>query len=163
MSLLSTDITKVKKLSLRGVNLPTPERKVKRVTRIVEKPPTDEERAYSILVETNPLLQELVDRFKLVAPKRVKVDLPQLEIEKIEKPQLLVKEPIVVDSKIVALAIEILEPEDCYKEEDIIDRIIEATKVNRERANKGFNLMVEDKAIEVILGGWYILKGSTPF
>lgn len=163
MSLLSTDITKVKKLSLRGVNLPTPERKVKRVTRIVDRPPTNEERAYSILVETNPLLQELVDRFKLVAPQIVKVDLPHLEIEKIEKPHLLLKEPVVVDSKIVALAIEILEPEDCYKEEDIIDRIIEATKVNRERANKGFNLMVEDKAIEVILGGWYILKGSTPF
>lgn len=163
MSLLSTDITKVKKLSLRGVNLPTPERKVKRVTRIVDRPPTNEERAYSILVETNPLLQELVDRFKLVAPQIVKVDLPHLEIEKIEKPHLLLKELVVVDSKIGALAIEILEPEDCYKEEDIINRIIEATKVNRERANKGFNLMVEDKAIEVILGGWYILKGSTPF
>lgn len=163
MSLLSTDITKVKKLSLRGVNLPTPELRVETVIKKVDRPPTDEERAYSILVETNPLLQELVDRFKLVAPRKVKVDLPQLEIEKIEKPQPLVKEAIVVDSKIVALAIEILEPEDCYKEEDIIDRIIEATKVNRERANKGFNLMVEDKAIEVILGGWYILKGSTPF
>lgn len=162
MSLLSTDITKVKKLSLKGVNLPTPDRRIDKPIKKVDRPPTDEERAYSVLVETNPLLQDLVDSFKLVAPKKVKVDLPQLEIEKTEKPQLLKKEPI-VDNKIGALSLEILEPENCYKEEDIIDRIIEATKVNIDRAKKGFNLMLKDKAIEIILGDWYILKGSTPF
>jgi hypothetical protein len=51
MSLLSTDIAKVKRLSLRDVKLPTIERKVEPITPIlVERPLTDEEIAYSRLV-----------------------------------------------------------------------------------------------------------------
>lgn len=54
MSLLSTDIAKVKRLSLREVKLPTTERRVEPITPIlVERPPTDEEIAYSKLVAIN--------------------------------------------------------------------------------------------------------------
>ena len=60
MSLLNVDIAKVKRLSLRGVKLPTTERRV-------EKPPTDEEIAYSRLVAINPQLEELVERLDLVS------------------------------------------------------------------------------------------------
>ena len=68
MSLLSVDITKVKRLSLREVKLPAPERRVEPVTPIqVERPPTDEEIAYSKLVAINPVLKELVDRLDLVS------------------------------------------------------------------------------------------------
>ena len=68
MSLLSTDIAKIKRLSLRGVKLPTTERRVEPTTPIlVERPPTDEEIAYSKLVAINPLLEELVERFDLVS------------------------------------------------------------------------------------------------
>jgi hypothetical protein len=68
MSLLSTDIAKVKRLSLRDVKLPTIERKVEPITPIlVERPPTDEEIAYSKLVAINPLLEELVERLDLVS------------------------------------------------------------------------------------------------
>ena len=68
MSLLSTDITKVKRLSLREVKLPTTERKVEPITPIlVERPPTDEEIAYSRLVAINPLIEELVERLDLVS------------------------------------------------------------------------------------------------
>ena len=68
MSLLSTDIAKVKRLSLREVKLPTTERKVEPITPIlVERPPTDEEIAYSKLVAINPLMEELVERLDLVS------------------------------------------------------------------------------------------------
>lgn len=68
MSLLSIDITKVKRLSLREVKLPTTERKVEPITPIlVERPPTDEEIAYSKLVAINPLIEELVERLDLVS------------------------------------------------------------------------------------------------
>ena len=51
MSLLSTDITKVKRLSLKEVKLPAPElRDIEPTPPIkVERPPTDEEIAYSRL------------------------------------------------------------------------------------------------------------------
>ena len=163
MSLLSTDIAKVKRLSLREVKLPTTERRVDPITPIlVERPPTDEEIAYSNLVKENPTLKELVARFKLVSPKIVAIP-QQVKVEPEKPQQIAKKKPIVVDCKIVALAMEILELENCYKAEEIIEKIVEATKVNIERAKKGFNLMVKDKAIEVIPGDWYILRGSTPF
>ncbi len=67
MSLLSIDVTKVKKLSLREVKLPNLERRVEPITpTLVEKPPTDEEIAYSKLVAINPLVEELVERLDLV-------------------------------------------------------------------------------------------------
>lgn len=70
MSLLSTDITKVKRLSLREVKLPAPELRVEPITPIlVERPPTDEEIAYSKLVAINPIIEELVERLDLVSIK----------------------------------------------------------------------------------------------
>lgn len=107
MSLLSTDISKVKRLSLSEVKLPTPEAEIK---------PTN------------------------------------IDLKETGKAQVIIN-----------LAFEILETENCYKEEEVINRIIEATKVNIERAKSGFNLMLKEKAIEGIIGGWYVLKGSTPF
>ena len=70
MSLLSIDITKVKRLSLREAKLPAPERRVEPVTPIqVERTPTEEERTYSKLVAINPVLIELVERLDLVSIK----------------------------------------------------------------------------------------------
>jgi len=113
MSLLSTDIAKVKRLSLREVKLPTTERKVETITPIlVERPPTDEE---------------------------------------IDKP------------KLIALANRVIEGENSYSREDIIERIKEATNVSQERAERGFNLILQAGAIEPTLGDRYYLTGSTPF
>ena len=68
MSLLSTDITKVKRLSLQGVRLPTTERRVEAITPLqVERPPTPEEIIYSNMIAINPLLEELVERLDLVS------------------------------------------------------------------------------------------------
>jgi len=161
MSLLSTDITKVKRLSLREVKLPAPELRVEPLTPIlVERPPTNEEIAYSKLVAINPLIEELVERLDLVSIKtgeRIKkVELreeykPHPEIKEIDKP------------KLIALAQRVIEGEDSYSKADIIARIKEATNVSQERAERGFNLILQAGAIELTPGDRYYLTGSTPF
>jgi len=161
MSLLSTDISKVKRLSLREVKLPAPELRVEPLTPIlVERPPTNEEIAYSKLVVINPLLEELVDRLDLVSEttgERIKkVELreeykPHPEIKEIDKP------------KLIALAQRVIEGEDSYSKADIIARIKEATNVSQERAERGFNLILQAGAIELTPGDRYYLTGSTPF
>ena len=165
MSLLSTDITKVKRLSLREVKLPTTERRVEPITPIpVERPPTDEEIAYSRLVAINPLIEELVERLDLVSittGERIKkVELredikphpePKVKAQEIDKP------------KLIALAQRVIEGENSYSKEEIIERIKEATNVSQERAERGFNLILQAGAIEPTLGDRYYLTGSTPF
>jgi len=165
MSLLSTDITKVKRLSLREVKLPAPELRVEPITPIlVERPPTNEEVFYNKLIAVNPLIEELVETFNLVSintGERIKkVDLktdnkshpePEIKVKEIDKP------------KLIALAQRVIEKENSYNKEEIIARIKEATNVNQERAERGLNLMLEAGAIEIIPGERYIIKGSTPF
>ena len=165
MSLLSIDITKVKRLSLSQVKLPAPKIKVEPITPIlVERPPSDEEIAYSKLVAINPLIEELVERLQLVSintGKRIKkVELredikphpePEIKTQEIDKP------------KLIALAQRVIEGENSYSKEDIIARIKEATNVGQERAERGFTLILQAGAIEPILGDRYYLTGSTPF
>jgi len=165
MSLLSTDIAKVKRLSLREVKLPTTERKVEPITPIlVERPPTDEEIAYSRLVAINPLIEELVERLDLVSittGERIK----KVELREGIKPhpEPKVKAQEIDRPKLIALAQRVIEGENSYSREEIIERIKQATNVNQERADRGFNLILQAGAIEVILGDRYYLTGSTPF
>lgn len=155
MSLLFTDITKGKRLSLKDVKLPAEELKKEIAitpTKERELPPTAEEIAYSNLVAVNPLIEELVDRLNLVSSttgKRIKkVNLqPEIDI----KPQLL------------TLAERILEQSKSYSKEEIVKRIKEATNVNQERAEKGFNLLLQVGAIQPVSKNRYYLTGSTPF
>lgn len=165
MSLLSTDITKVKRLSLREVGLPAPERRVDPITTIlVEIPPTDEEIAYSKLVSINPLLEELVERLDLVSEttgERIKrVDLRE-DIKPHPEPEVKALETD--KPKLIALAQRVIEGENSYSREEIIERIKEATNVNQDRAERGFNLILQAGAIETTLGDRYYLTGSTPF
>lgn len=79
MDLLSIDITKVKRLSLRGVVLSDPERRIETDSPIhpikgssilfdnIRKTPTEEEIIYSKLVAINPLIEELVECLDLVS------------------------------------------------------------------------------------------------
>jgi hypothetical protein len=62
--LLSTDITKVKRLSLKEIKAPYPPSSTNPPK---ELPPTEEEITFSRLVATNPLLEELVNRLDLVS------------------------------------------------------------------------------------------------
>ena len=163
MRLLSVDITKVKRLSLKGVKLPTTERKVEPITPImVERPPTDEEIAYSRLVAINPLLEELVERLNLVSittGERIR----KVELREDIKPHPEIKAKEIDKPKLIALAQRVIEGENSYSREEIIERIKEATNVNQERAERGFNLILQAGAIEPTLGDRYYLTASTPF
>ena len=165
MSLLSTDIAKVKRLSLREIKLPTTERRVEPITPIlVERPPTDEEIAYSKLVAINPLIEELVECLDLVSIKtgeRIrKVELRE-DIKPHPEPKIKAQE--VDKPKLIALAQRVIEGENSYSKEEIVARIKEATNVSQERADIGFNLMLQAGAIEITPGDSYYLTGSTPF
>ena len=165
MSLLSTDITKVKRLSLREIKLPAPELRVEPITPIlVERPPSDEEIAYSKLVAINPLIEELVERLDLVSIKtgeRIKkVELREY-IKPHPEPEVKAKE--IDKPKLIALAQRVIKGENSYSKEDIIDRIKEATNVSQERAEIGFNLILQAGGIEITPGESYYLTGSTPF
>jgi len=165
MSLLSTDIAKVKRLSLREVKLPTTERKVEPITPIlVEKPPTVEEIAYSKLVAINPLIKELVERLDLVSittGERIKKVELREDIKPHPEPKVKAQE--IDRPKLIALAQRVIEGDNSYSREEIIERIKKATNVNQERADRGFYLILQAGAIEPTLGDRYYLKGSTPF
>src|SRR5690554_7917511 len=117
-SLLNTDITKVKRLSLREVKLPTTERRVDPPPIQVERPPTDEEIAYSKLVAINPLLEELVERFDLVSEttgERIK----KVELREDIKPhpETEIKAQEIDRPKLIALAQRVIEGENSYSRE----------------------------------------------
>lgn len=146
MSLLSTDIAKVKRLSLKEVKLPSPERIAEPIKRVI--PPTAEERAYSRLVEKYPLFLEAVELLDLVSPTT------GLRVKQVEtKPD---KETL------IALAQRLIKGEAMHSKEEIIQAIEQGSKVSPERAERGFNLMLEAGAFEPI-GDSYYLTGSTPF
>lgn len=138
MGLLSIDITKGKRLSLRDVKLPTPEPRVEPVTlNKIEIPPTAEEIAYSRIVAINPLVEELVKGLDLVSCKTGQI------IEKIDLKQL---------------------EERSYSKETLVNWIVREANVTRERAEKGFIYMLDEAMIqETIDPELYYLTGSTPF
>ena len=181
MSLLSTDITKVKRLSLREVKLPTTERRVEPITPIlVERPPTDEEIAYSKLVAINPLIEELVERLDLVSTitgERIKkVELPEAN----RAPLKPLKTPAEAEAKreekkpgsprkgqkIEDIARRVLEPQSNKTKEEVIAKLMEETNVKEDRAEVGLTLMLKSGAAERITVNRvdrYYLSGSTPF
>ena len=149
MSLLSTDITKVKRLSLREVKLP--EVRVEPTTILVERPPTDEEIAYSKLVAINPLIEELVERLDLVSIKTG---------ERISKVEVIKPHP----EKLTALAQRVINGERSYSKTEVIARLQDVTNVSQDRAERGFNLMLQAGTIkQTINPELYYLGGSTPF
>jgi len=161
MSLLSTNITKVKRLSIREVKLPTPEvRNIETIKPIkVERPPSDERIAYSKLVAINPLIEELAERLDLVSIKTGE------RIKKVELREDLKTptEPEIDKPKLIALAQRVIKEAYSYSKDEVIDLIKQTTNVSKERAERGFNLMLQAGAIELTLGDSYYLTGSTPF
>lgn len=165
MSLLSTDITKVKRLSIKDIRLPAPGED-KEITKPIqaEGPPTDEEVIYSKLVDKNSTLENLVDKFSLVSSitgeSIKKVDLTK-NIEPHPAPKRKIKAGNI---KLKDIANKLLDEGNNYSGEEIIERIIKDTKVSHERAERGFNLMLQTGAIEKATNlEVYYLKGSTPF
>jgi len=179
-SLLNTDITKVKRLSLREVKLPTTERRVDPPPIQVERPPTDEEIAYSKLVAINPLLEELVESLDLVSTitgERIKkVELPEAN----RAPLKPLKTPAEAEAKreekkpgsprkgqkIEDIARRVLEPQSNKTKEEVIAKLMEETNVKEDRAEEGLTLMLKSGAVErITVNGIdrYYLSGSTPF
>ena len=165
MSLLSTDITKVKRLSLRDVRLPATERRVELITPIqVERPHTGEEITYSKLVAKKPLLESLVERLGLVSIKTGdRIKKVELREELKPHPEPEIKPQEIDRPKLISLAQRVIQGESSYTKEEVIKRIKEETNVNQERAERGFNLILQAGAIELSPGGKYYLTGSTPF
>jgi hypothetical protein len=164
MSLLSTDITKVKRLSLKEIRLPAPE-VVEPITPIlVETPPTEEEIVYSKLVAKNPLIEELVERLDLVSIKTGKRIRKVELIESIKTPpEPKIKAQEMDNPKLIALAQRVIEGENSYSREDIVARIKQATNVNQERAEQYFKQILQAGEVEATPGDRYYLTGSTPF
>lgn len=150
MSLLSTDLRTVKKLSLKGVRLPIKDKEPEPTI----YPPSPEEISYSKLVAINPLIEELVDRFNLVSNTTGE------RIRKIEPHP----EPEVNKVKLIALAQRLLKGETSYSKEEIIDIIKTEIGIDILRAETGFNLMKDSKVIKIVKAtGLYYLESSTPF
>lgn len=165
MSLLSTDITKVKRLSVKDIKLPAPGEDKETVKPIqVEGPPTDEEIIYSKLVDKNSTLENLVDKFSLVSSITGE-QIKRVEITEGFKPHPAPEEKTKANStKLKDIAKKLLEEGNSYSREEIIEGIIKDTKVSQERAERGFNLMLQTGAIKKATNlEVYYLKGSTPF
>lgn len=156
MSLLSIDLTKKKRLSLQGVELRAPKPRIEATPTLVDqRAPTEEEIAYSKLVVKYPLIEKLVNRVGLVSDKTGE----RLRIVEISN-KIKDKERI----GLINLAHRILQGERSYNRAEIVDRIEGATEVTKDRAEKGFNLLLQAGAIEPTLDpGLYYLSGSTPF
>lgn len=149
MDLLSVDIAKVKRLPLLEAKVTAPEIKVEPI----DRPNTKEERAYSRLIAINPLIEDLVKGLDLVSSRtgeRIKKTETK-DQRKVNIPQLL------------SIAKKIIDKENNYTKEEVIYKLKDEAKVNHERAERGFNLMVEAGVIEATPGGRYCLTGSTPF
>ena len=74
-------------------------------------------------------------------------------------------EPIPEKSKerLKNIAQGVIEPEDAYTKDQIVERIMRKTGVTLERAENGFKMMLESGAIEDTQSGKFYLGGSTPF
>jgi hypothetical protein len=175
MSLLSTDITKVKRLSLKDVKLPDPAPRSEPITPThIEKPLRDEEIAYKELVDDYPLIERLVIAFDTLAkedPGRYSslyhVNPATNRITSSVKNSTPLQEPEILHKGIGSLsdiASRIIEEANSYSKDEIVDRLMRDTKVARERAENGFRLMLEAGVIEQTINPeFYYLVGSTPF
>jgi hypothetical protein len=147
MSLLSTDITKVKRLSLREIKLPTSERR--------RETYTDEDIHYSSLVDSNPLIELLVDKLQLVNTSTGE------PLKKVQLPRKLQGFNAEVKAEVVALLKRHLYKDLLYKKAEIVISLAHYSKVDINRAEEAFNLILETGALEATVDNNYYLTGST--
>ena len=202
MSLLTVDITKKRRLSLKEVKLPAPESysrnsdngntqvvilsedcrnadiqqrsKNTNADNQVDRTPTAEEITYSKFIAISPAIENLVESLGLVSSTTLerirKIDLSKViippqetpETATVEKVQDEPKEPA-KSNKIGDIALRIITPINNLSKEQIIAGIMDETKVTRERAERGFSLMIESGVIQGTNVNTYYLTGSTPF
>jgi len=148
MRLQDTDITKVKRLSLREVKLPAKQETSVELNTAPQSP-SDEEVMYETMISKYPLLEALVSSLDLVLIKTEK--------------KADIKPHPVDSSKLRRIAESILSRNTSYSGEEVVYRIQREAEVSRDRAERGFILMVEAGIIETTDQGTYYLGGSAPF
>jgi len=148
MRLQDTDITKVKRLSLREVKLPAKQETSVELNTAPQSP-SDEEVMYETMISKYPLLEALVSSLDLV-------------LIKTEKREEVKSQPIDIN-KLRKITERVLSRNTSYTKEEVIYRIQQTTKVDRDRVERGFTLMVEAGVIETANQELYCLGGSTPF
>jgi len=148
MSLSSIDIKKIKRLSLREVKLPAPKETPVELNTAPQSP-SDEEVMYETMISKYPLLEALVASLDLV-------------LIKTEKREEVKSQPIDIN-KLRKITERVLSRNTSYTKEEVIYRIQQTTKVDRDRVERGFTLMVEAGVIETANQELYCLGGSTPF
>lgn len=152
MRLRPIDISKEKKrISLRGVKLPVPEVTQPDPGEVTLSAPPETKGKGDLfnLIARNPSIGLLMEAFDLVEVDTGNgVGTPQRPDRGLS---------------LSNIARDILETENNYSQEEIIARIIDKTNITRERAERGFNLMLEQRVIELTNGERYCLTGSTPF
>ena len=103
------------------------------------------------MIAKNPLFETLVKTFDLIPVKAG-----------IYKDKVGVEQPQANKEKLMSLASEILDPETSYSSGDIVNLINNKTNVGKERAERGFNLMVKNNLLDKS-SNRYHLQGSSPF
>ncbi len=175
MGSLSVNIAKVKRISPGGLKVKPrenrePDLPKRENIRGPELPFTDMERTYTRMIEKEPLLEKLIDTLDLATPETgerprmvKREEYPkEAEIRPQEAPQPQIKgRP---GRTLREIALSILEPQNSYTREEVVNRIQEGTGVSQERAENGFNKMLEAGELEEVPDlGVYLLRGSTPF
>jgi len=153
MGLLTIDITKVKRLSIKDVKPPLPIAPEPEME-VVE--PTPEDIAFTAMAAINPLLEELVDRLSLVSSRTGE---PLRKAKNAQKTET----PPPTGSRLKSIAQSTLKEQTGYTKEDIVDRLQDGLKIGKERAENGFKLLLDSGEIETAGAELYYLKGSTPF
>lgn len=186
MGLLSSNINSRKRLSLKDAKIAPEERALPFIEPLkeVERPIGDEDVDYNKLLQVNPVLDTLIDAFYLVnkrtgeklrkapgdlikAPQQEPKTKEEAEESKTTKePGEPLKKPLQIkdNSKLSSLANEIFKGEYSLSKEEIVTRLQEETKVNQDRAEVGFNMMLEaGVVIQINQLNSYYLSNSTPF
>lgn len=181
MGLLFTKINPKKRPSLTEVK--PPHTRKDDPTTLTAKQPTREEIAYSRMVADNPALDLLVESLDLVSistGKRIeRVDISQADNSCQERntapveisQKVTVSAPRREDKdlkggdidKLRSLAKQCIPTQRHYSREEVVTLIVEGAKVDRDRAEKGFKLMIQAGVIETALKDRFYLAGSTPF
>jgi hypothetical protein len=65
--------------------------------------------------------------------------------------------------RLTSISQELLRAQESYTRDAIIDKIQEVMKIPQDRAERGFNMMLQAGALEVTPANTYYLSGSTPF
>ena len=147
MPLSDFNIRETRKLSLKDTVIPSASELSKKV--ISRKPEiTSEDIAYSKLLEKNPLIESLVNDFGLVnklTGEELKTVNPE-QVEPVEVPA--VRTPGKIDrQKLISISQQVISESESCSKETFIERLQSINSIDKDRASKGFELMLKENII----------------